>query len=337
MTEATEGLNATMASTTANRVLYRSPDALQNLRVKVSLTRVSGLRAAARSNWRRSSCANEARRAARGRVGAPRRDDGHHSRRMRPSRPSDNRPTTAPPTGRPRSSGGRRRHRARALPATRADPGAARSARRLRRDRGRRGRRRRRPAATSYAPQVSSRRARSFPCAATRAGPAPSTSTFDPYGAPPTAPAVPSTAGPVTESAAVAPRCGRRSRSRSFRTSSGWLRGRRRSFRAPRRRRARGRLVLKRSSTASTTPWCVTHLTARPYTRTSPRTGSGRPRRREDGDHLRHRAGQRVVPRGFRSPRRGWWSANARRRDATAKRTEPRAAQTPGRRLPVTS
>ena len=34
-----------MASTTANRVLYRSPDALQNLRVKVSLTRVSGPRA----------------------------------------------------------------------------------------------------------------------------------------------------------------------------------------------------------------------------------------------------------------------------------------------------
>ena len=34
-----------MASTTSGRVLYRSPDALQNLRVKVSLTRVSGPRA----------------------------------------------------------------------------------------------------------------------------------------------------------------------------------------------------------------------------------------------------------------------------------------------------
>ena len=34
-----------MASAPPNRVLYRSPDALQNLRVTVSLTRVSGPRA----------------------------------------------------------------------------------------------------------------------------------------------------------------------------------------------------------------------------------------------------------------------------------------------------
>ena len=175
-----------MASTTANRVLYRSPDALQNLRVKVSLTRVSAPRAdraveleakLARERGEAQQRADESERHA-ATMGTIFKEDAPESpeRQSPDDRASDRAaaqqaaaaaaalapyPQPAPIP-------------APALPPAASDEivdGGAASAP---------------PPATSYAPQVSSRRARSSLVRGDAgAAPAPSTSTFDPYGAPP--------------------------------------------------------------------------------------------------------------------------------------------------------
>ena len=197
-----------MASTTANRVLYRSPDALQNLRVKVSLTRVSGPRAdraveleakLARERGEAQQRADESERHA-ATMGTIFKEDAPESpeRQSPDDRASDRAAaqqaaaaaaTALAPYPQPAP-----------IPAPYVPPAASDEIVDGGDDVGAA------PAATSYAPQVSSRRARSSLVRGdASAAPAPSTSTFDPYGAPPTAPAVPSTAGPVTESAAAAP------------------------------------------------------------------------------------------------------------------------------------
>ena len=199
-----------MASTTANRVLYRSPDALQNLRVKVSLTRVSGPRAdraaeleakLARERGEAQQRAYESERHA-ATMGTIFREDAPE-RRSPDDFASDRAaaqqaaaaaatalapatqtvpvpvPYVPPPAADEIVDGG-------------DDVGAA-------------------AAATSYAPQMNSRRARSSLVRGdAAAAPAPSTSTFDPYGAPAPAPnnastTLPPAAGPVTESTAAAP------------------------------------------------------------------------------------------------------------------------------------
>ena len=200
-----------MASTTANRVLYRSPDALQNLRVKVSLTRVSGPRAdraveleakLARERGEAQQRADESERHA-ATMGTIFKEDDPE-RRSPDDRASDRAAaqqaaaaaaTALAPYPQPAP-----------IPAPYVPPaasdeivdggddvGAAAAA----------------TAATSYAPQVSSRRARSSLVRGdASAAPAPSTSTFDPYGAPPTSASADvssASAGPVTESAAAAP------------------------------------------------------------------------------------------------------------------------------------
>ena len=197
-----------MASTTANRVLYRSPDALQNLRVKVSLTRVSGPRAdraveleakLARERGEAQQRADESERHA-ATMGTIFKEDAPESpeRQSPDDRASDRAAaqqaaaaaaTALAPYPQPAP-----------IPAPYVPPAASDEIVDGGDDVGAA------PAATSYAPQVSSRRARSSLVRGdASAAPAPSTSAFDPYGAPPTAPAVPSTAGPVTESAAAAP------------------------------------------------------------------------------------------------------------------------------------
>ena len=197
-----------MASTTANRVVYRSPDALQNLRVKVSLTRVSGPRAdraaeleakLARERGEAQQRAYESERHA-ATMGTIFKEDAPESpeRQSPDDRASDRAAaqqaaaaaaTALAPYPQPAP-----------IPAPYVPPAASDEIVDGGDDVGAA------PAATSYAPQVSSRRARSSLVRGdASAAPAPSTSTFDPYGAPPTAPAVPSTAGPVTESAAAAP------------------------------------------------------------------------------------------------------------------------------------
>ena len=197
-----------MASTTANRVLYRSPDALQNLRVKVSLTRVSGPRAdraveleakLARERGEAQQRADESERHA-ATMGTIFKEDAPESpeRQSPDDRASDRAAaqqaaaaaaTALAPYPQPAP-----------IPAPYVPPDASDEIVDGGDDVGAA------PAATSYAPQVSSRRARSSLVRGdASAAPAPSASTFDPYGAPPTAPAVPSTAGPVTESAAAAP------------------------------------------------------------------------------------------------------------------------------------
>ena len=197
-----------MASTTANRVLYRSPDALQNLRVKVSLTRVSGPRAdraveleakLARERGEAQQRADESERHA-ATMGTIFKEDAPESpeRQSPDDRASDRAAaqqaaaaaaTALAPYPQPAP-----------IPAPYVPPAASDEIVDGGDDVGAA------PAATSYAPQVSSRRARSSLVRGdASAAPEPSTSTFDPYGAPPTAPAVPSTAGPVTESAAAAP------------------------------------------------------------------------------------------------------------------------------------
>ena len=197
-----------MASTTANRVLYRSPDALQNLRVKVSLTRVSGPRAdraveleakLARERGEAQQRADESERHA-ATMGTIFKEDAPESpeRQSPDDRASDRAAaqqaaaaaaTALAPYPQPAP-----------IPAPYVPPAASDEIVDGGDDVGAA------PAETSYAPQVSSRRARSSLVRGdASAAPAPSTSAFDPYGAPPTAPAVPSTAGPVTESAAAAP------------------------------------------------------------------------------------------------------------------------------------
>ena len=193
-----------MASTTANRVLYRSPDALQNLRVKVSLTRVSGPRAdraveleakLARERGEAQQRADESERHA-ATMGTIFKEDDPE-RRSPDDRASDRAAaqqaaaaaaTALAPYPQPAP-----------IPAPYVPPAASDEIVDGGDDVGAAA------AATSYAPQVSSRRARSSLVRGdASAAPPPSTSTFDPYGAPPTAPA-PTTAGPVTESAAAAP------------------------------------------------------------------------------------------------------------------------------------
>ena len=196
-----------MASTTANRVLYRSPDALQNLRVKVSLTRVSGPRAdraveleakLARERGEAQQRADESERHA-ATMGTifkeddPERQspDDRASDRAAAQQAAAAAATALAPYPQPAPIS------APYVPPAASDEivdggddvGAA-------------------AAATSYAPPVSSRRARSSLVRGdASAAPAPSTSTFDPYGAPPTSASADETptAGPVTESAAAAP------------------------------------------------------------------------------------------------------------------------------------
>ena len=237
-----------MASTTANRAVPLARCAAEPARgvadARQRPRRPRGRAGAARARTRRGSSARTSRSAT-PRRWAPSGEDAPVARRHRRARldraarrAAAAAATALAPTRNPRRS--RRR-----------------PSRRLRRDRGRRGRRRRRPprrrrTRLSLEPARGSSLVRGDAGVRRRLDVDVRPLRRASHGA-----RGPPTAGPVTESAAAAPRCGRRSRSRSFRTSSGWLRGRK-IFRAPRRRRARGRLVLKRSSTASTTPWCAT-------------------------------------------------------------------------------
>ena len=205
-----------MASTTANRVLYRSPDALQNLRVKVSLTRVSGPRAdraaeleakLARERGEAQQRAYESERHASTmgtifKEDAPERrspDDFASDRAAAQQAAAAAATALAPAT------------QTAQVPAPYVPPPAADEIVDGGDDVGAA------VAATSYAPQMNSRRARSSLVRGdAAAAPAPSTSTFDPYGAPAPAPLASGAetpvsssgapaAGPVTESTAAAP------------------------------------------------------------------------------------------------------------------------------------
>ena len=201
-----------MASTTANRVVYRSPDALQNLRVKVSLTRVSGPRA--------DRAAELEAKLARERGEAQQRayESERHAATMGTIFKEDS-PERRPPDDRASDRAAAQQAAAAAATAFAPPPRAAPisapdvpppasdeivdggddvGADAATRDR---------------APQINSRRARSRSSLVrgdANAAPAPSTSTFDPYGAPAPVPApapapAPPSGGPVTESAAAAP------------------------------------------------------------------------------------------------------------------------------------